>query len=77
MNSNLEVLNVEPFPPMLSFHHANKDGDQEVIGELWFDKDDMILKFKGNVDEAGKMLVDFVIESFNEHIQKALEEITA
>lgn len=76
MSKDFEFYNADEAKPNLSFWHENANGEQETIAKFWFDKEDMTMKFKGNVDEAGKIFIDFVIKGLNEQLQALVKTET-
>ena len=51
-------------PYFMTFFQEDEDGNQQTVGEFWYDQDEKVLKFKGDVDESGKIFVDFIKEGF-------------
>ena len=64
MSNELEMNIDKPTPYYLTFFQEDDEGNQILIGKFWYDLDEKILKFEGEVDKAGEMFVDFIKKGF-------------
>ena len=64
MNDQSETVMEIAKPYFMTFFQEDENGNQQTVGKFWYDLDEKILKFEGEVDKAGEMFVDFIKEGF-------------